>query len=290
MRDGRDESSDMRRSPLDDFTAERLLAGRLRPEDAPLGWEHVALLVEAASGPAEESELAAGPSIAAAMADLILGDAEVVSLDSRRPGMARFRTARIAGVAAAVVLFTATAAAAAANSLPRPAQTAVSNAAATVGVSLPKPAPISDHDADDAPASGASTSAPHQADHDPATGAASTSPASTALCQALAAGRGKSSGAPGERKALGVDAAANHESVADFCRGLAHGLPAPAKPAAPSTTAGGHGSGGDGDGGRQGSSGSGTSQSSGGSANTQGNNGSGNGQGNGHGGGGFGRI
>ena len=89
MRDGRDESSDMRRSPLDDFTAERLLAGRLRPEDAPLGWEHVALLVEAAAGPAEESELSAGPSIAAAMADLILGDAEVAEIVGKSAGAIR---------------------------------------------------------------------------------------------------------------------------------------------------------------------------------------------------------
>jgi hypothetical protein len=237
MSDGRDESSDMRRSPLDDFTAERLLTGHLRPEDAPLGWEHVALLVEAATGPAEDAELAAGPSIAAAMADLILGDTEIVSLDSRRPGLARFRTARVAGIAAAVVLFTATAAAAAANSLPRPAQTAVSNAAATVGVSLPKPAPASDHDADDAPAAGAPTSAAHPSDHDPVVGAASTNPASAALCQVVAAAHGDPSQLGDKRTALGDEAAASHESVADFCRGLVRGHTSSTTPAAPSTTA-----------------------------------------------------
>ena len=73
MSDARDGSNDMRSFPLDEDTAERLLDGDLSPSDAPLGWERVALLVGVASGPADESELASGPTIAAAMADLILG-------------------------------------------------------------------------------------------------------------------------------------------------------------------------------------------------------------------------
>jgi hypothetical protein len=44
--------------PLDDDTAERLLAGRLDPEDAPPGYAEVAGLLRAAAGPPSPDELA----------------------------------------------------------------------------------------------------------------------------------------------------------------------------------------------------------------------------------------
>ena len=44
--------------PLDDDTAERLLAGRLHPEDAPPGYAEVTRLVRAAAGPPSPEELA----------------------------------------------------------------------------------------------------------------------------------------------------------------------------------------------------------------------------------------
>ena len=44
--------------PLDDDTAERLLAGRLHPEDAPPGYAEVARVLRAAAGPASPEELA----------------------------------------------------------------------------------------------------------------------------------------------------------------------------------------------------------------------------------------
>jgi hypothetical protein len=43
--------------PLDADTAERLLSGRLDPDDAPPGYADVARLLQAAAGPAEEAEL-----------------------------------------------------------------------------------------------------------------------------------------------------------------------------------------------------------------------------------------
>ena len=43
--------------PLDADTAERLLSGRLDPDDAPPGYADVARLLHAAAGPAEEAEL-----------------------------------------------------------------------------------------------------------------------------------------------------------------------------------------------------------------------------------------
>jgi hypothetical protein len=44
--------------PLDDDTAERLLAGRLHPEDAPPGYAEVARVLRAAAGPPSPEELA----------------------------------------------------------------------------------------------------------------------------------------------------------------------------------------------------------------------------------------
>jgi hypothetical protein len=52
--------------PLDDDTAERLLAGRLHPEDAPPGYASVASLLRAAAGPPTPDELA-GQDTALAM-------------------------------------------------------------------------------------------------------------------------------------------------------------------------------------------------------------------------------
>jgi hypothetical protein len=52
--------------PLDDDTAERLLAGRLHPEDAPPGYAPVASLLRAAAGPPTPDELA-GQEAALAM-------------------------------------------------------------------------------------------------------------------------------------------------------------------------------------------------------------------------------
>jgi hypothetical protein len=44
--------------PLDDDTAERLVAGRVGPDDAPPGYAGVASVLQAAAGPAEPEELA----------------------------------------------------------------------------------------------------------------------------------------------------------------------------------------------------------------------------------------
>ena len=68
MTNGRDLDDDMHRWPIDDGTADRLLAGRLDPKDAPPGYEGVARLVRAARGPALPHELSQEAPIAAALA------------------------------------------------------------------------------------------------------------------------------------------------------------------------------------------------------------------------------
>jgi hypothetical protein len=89
--------------PLDDDTAERLLAGRLHPEDAPPGYAPVASLLRAAAGPPTPDELA-GQEAALAMfrAERRPGSVTV----RRRPGPVgvRRRPDRVRSRVAALVL------------------------------------------------------------------------------------------------------------------------------------------------------------------------------------------
>ena len=62
----RDLHDEMHRWPIDDDTADRLLAGRVDPKDAPPGYDGVARLVRTARGPALPSELGREASIVSA--------------------------------------------------------------------------------------------------------------------------------------------------------------------------------------------------------------------------------
>jgi hypothetical protein len=120
------------RTPLDDVTADRLAGGSIDPADAPPGFVQVAeVLAELRSAPFAASD--PDPALLGAMVRAIH--------DSPRPTrtlrMSRFRTTKVATIAAAVVLSTAGVAAAATGTLPDPAQDAVSDAASHVGVDLP---------------------------------------------------------------------------------------------------------------------------------------------------------
>jgi hypothetical protein len=108
--------------PLDDDTAERLLAGRLHPEDAPPGYAEVARVLRAAAGPPSPEELAdreaALAGFRAARDGPGLGRAEVhlaraglrrhpAGVGARRPEARRRRAstrARLAALALAGVL------------------------------------------------------------------------------------------------------------------------------------------------------------------------------------------
>ena len=62
----RDLHDEMHRWPIDDDTADRLLAGRVDPKDAPPGYDGVARLARTARGPALPSELGREASIVSA--------------------------------------------------------------------------------------------------------------------------------------------------------------------------------------------------------------------------------
>jgi hypothetical protein len=89
--------------PLDDDTAERLLAGRLDPDDAPPYYADVARLVRAASAPADPDELGWEE---AALALFRMGRAGVGGVSAGGGGEAglRGRPARVRGRLAAVAL------------------------------------------------------------------------------------------------------------------------------------------------------------------------------------------
>jgi hypothetical protein len=88
--------------PLDDDTAERLLNGRLPPEDAPLPYAEVARFLRAAAGPPTPRELAGQTAALAAFRS-----ARVPVRGSPRQGRARLVAVALAGILAVGGLWTA---------------------------------------------------------------------------------------------------------------------------------------------------------------------------------------
>jgi hypothetical protein len=120
------------RFPLDDATADRLMAGEVHPSDAPPGYAGVArILIEARSG-------LAATEIDAALLGSLVRAIQTSPDNVRTPSMfSKLLTAKVGTVAAALVFSTAGAAAAAGGHLPAQAQDTVSKAAAHVGFTLP---------------------------------------------------------------------------------------------------------------------------------------------------------
>lgn len=132
----------LRRLPLDDATADRLAAGDVAPSDAPPGYEGVARLLSDAGFADQEAPL--DGELLAAMVQAVQSS----PADVRTPSMlTKLRSAKVATLAAAVVLSTAGAAAAATGHLPDPAQDAVHRTGRHLGIDLP--AAGDDHRIDD---------------------------------------------------------------------------------------------------------------------------------------------
>src|SRR5947209_8550998 len=117
----------MNRFPLDDSSADRLLAGGLSPEDAPPGYARLSELVQAAQGPAGPEELGR-PAQLAAIADAVRSNPSPSNAPGRTSMLTKLLSVKVAAIAAAAVLFGATAAAAGTGTLPDNAQTKVSDA------------------------------------------------------------------------------------------------------------------------------------------------------------------
>jgi hypothetical protein len=120
---------------LDQDTADRLLAGRLTPDDAPPGYGGVAQLLQRAH--VDTGLDVTDDELVVAMVNAI------VSGDPARKGrkhvLTRIVTTKVL-VAGAVVALTATGAAAATGSLPDNAQNGLARAAEHIGINLPEAA------------------------------------------------------------------------------------------------------------------------------------------------------
>jgi hypothetical protein len=132
-----DMDSEMQPLPLDTGTADRLLAGSVKPEDAPPGYGRVVRLLEAASAEGSSKELAREAETVAAMKAALRLPVHRNVASSRRSFMPfalsrpRLTAAFVAaGLAASVGL-------ASAGSLPGAAQDVASEMLAKVGITVP---------------------------------------------------------------------------------------------------------------------------------------------------------
>ena len=128
---------------LDDVTADRLIVGQIRPDDAPPGYAAVAALIASARAEAQLHELsgegAAKEQFTADQANLPAGQATNIAYLAPN----RHKAKAAVGLIAGVVLLTGGAVAAATGSLPDSAQRFVHNSVARVGVSIPDGRPAS---------------------------------------------------------------------------------------------------------------------------------------------------
>ena len=136
----RDMDDDMKRSGLDDVTADRLLSGQIAPQDAPSGYQVIAEAIQRAFAQGTPTNSQRERATVAAMVETLRSAQSASAPVWRRSKIARARGVKVAAIAAAV-LVGATAAGAATNSLPGPAQRAISDAASHLGLSLPTPPP-----------------------------------------------------------------------------------------------------------------------------------------------------
>jgi hypothetical protein len=190
-----DDLHDMRITKIDDETMDRLLAGRIDPDDAPPGYAEVARILQAASSPPRGEQLSREVEhVAAARRVMSPGSA---STGGTGGGPSRRRRA-LAGLIVTGAL-AGIPGLAAANALPGPAQHAVSRVFDKVGISVP--------DTQQAP----TTSGAHPA----STGAEISSIATTTDATGLAKGALISSTASGGKSQAGQHggAAAAHGSA-----------------------------------------------------------------------------
>ncbi len=188
---------------LDDDSADRLLAGRLDPADAPPGYAEVAAVMAAATAPGSPHELAGATSVLEAFRA-----ADPRPVPSRRAHMlVKLLTAKAAAAAVSAVLLAGGVAAAATGSLPDPAQRMAHR---MVGAA---PAPAADPSASEAHGSASAAKGPD-----------ATGPAMRGLCTAFLAGQGGANGGKNDSvafKAL-ADAAGGADKIAAFCKDVVH--------------------------------------------------------------------
>src|SRR5205807_1245445 len=104
------------RHSVDKETAERLLSGATRPDDAPPGFAGVARLIDMASTMPAAEQSPADAALVASMAEAIRSQPTLQHIAPRRKTMlAKLLSAKIAAAAAAIALSAASATAATGN-------------------------------------------------------------------------------------------------------------------------------------------------------------------------------
>jgi hypothetical protein len=134
-----DMDSEMQPLPLDTGTADRLLAGSVKPEDAPPGYGRVVRLLEAASAEGSSKELAREAETVAAMKAALRLPVHRNVASSRRSFMPFALSRPRLTAAAFAAAFAASVGLASAGSLPGAAQDVASEMLAKVGITVPGP-------------------------------------------------------------------------------------------------------------------------------------------------------
>jgi hypothetical protein len=201
---------------LDHDTADRLLAGRLDPADAPPGFAAVAKVVTAATAPATPEELAGEPAAVAQFAAMARsGWRPRATTPTRRAGAPR----RILGVRLAVAVLAAVLSiggvAAATGVFPGPAKPPAGHGpAGTGGGGTPTTA------APGRTGAAATTQTEHARGGGTATGPDATGPARDGLCRAWQAGEGERNGRREDSRAFRAlaDAAGGADKIDAYCQ------------------------------------------------------------------------
>lgn len=175
---------------LDHDTADRLLAGRLDPADAPPGFAAVAMVVTAATAPATPEELAGEPAAVARFAATARAGSRTRAAATRRAGGPR----RILGVRLAVavlaVVLSIGGVAAATGVFPGPARPPAGHRPGSTGGGGGSPTTAAPGRTD-----GATTTGTERArGGGTATGPDASGPAREGLCRAWLAGEGAGNG------------------------------------------------------------------------------------------------
>jgi hypothetical protein len=130
-----DLEGEMQRFPLDPPLEERLLAGRLAPEDASPGYAELAELLASARSPARPDELTREAETVARMAETLRSQVPN-AIPTRGRTLMRSHPKAKAALAFVVALLAATTGAAFAGSLPAPAQSLAASVLERVGLDV----------------------------------------------------------------------------------------------------------------------------------------------------------
>jgi len=202
---------------LDHDTADRLLAGRLDPADAPPGYAAVVKVVAAATAPATTEELAGEPAAVAQFAAMARSGSPTRATTSRRAGVPRLLSVKAAAAVLAAALSIG-GVAAATGLFPGPAQPPAGHGPDSPGGGVATTPGRSD-------AATTTTAAAGEAGNrarggGTATGPDASGPAKDGLCRAWQAGQGGQHGKREDSPAFRAlaEAAGGADKIAAYCQ------------------------------------------------------------------------